>query len=1574
MQKQRHSRRGVLLLVVLSMLTLFLLLGVTFIVLASRARTVSKAYLQMANEQQSDLAMRPLIREAALQVMRGTLTDSVLKYHDLLGDRYGDGAAEFSITGAQSRANNQLLQLTLDSTVQLSQTGCVLYFVDGPASVKGCGARIIEANGGNSLYIRWPPRLQSNELNLLRSTKVKINRRDYGGEGVGDQEAQEPNWSLVTSSPNGINEDYDAVDLQNIALAEVGQSVASYHRPETINQAVEQYRQNVMPNSSTDAAEKAIYALLQQDPNNFSGRYPNDSNLPGYQLKVVKQLRRASLRPFAMDHSFFDAREDFTGKTWANATQFFNVLRGSTFDVDADGDGQLDSVWLDFGQEPFRLSDGRFIKPLAAIRCIDLGGRVNVNAHGSLAHMLGSSPGTAFDSQPVGLGYGPADVHLGAVLSDPEISDIYLGRNQSNEKGDEIYRRLAARNGRYGGGVRSSDNPALPGSSDQDDTDTAMELINSGATLQPTDYWSRYSIGLEHGHPRLYPWLNYNDTANSPYELNLLNPGNVSPFVPMNGATLDDQPFAPTELESILRRRDPDNASLLPQRLLGTFLQDLSKLNLITTESWDTPAIIGDIPPDTDLGGSKNLEIRRGLKLNLNRPFGDRLDNDNDSIVDEPDETDLSRPTNERDPYTGNLTRGQTISNQPGSNVAGLRARQIMAQNLYYLLSFLNDSADANKPSDRELAQWAVNVVDYIDSDAIMTPFEYADDLNPAKNVVWGCESPDLIVTETLAFHDRAIADTEDDNQSGDEDDDPDTPGTKTTAVSPDIPDTDFDQIRVPQGSLFIELHAVRDRNADRLPRELYNGSSGSWSLDLARVPAGGTDPVWRLSFADLRNNGSTANDPFRAIHEDETVTLSPSDYNEGFSLPGGFNTDRYAYFTNSIPLPTYPINGVNHRKPNRFNTFRTPGPVALRCGEFLVAGSREETYLGSKSDDFGKRSNQKIQVKNAGIEITKLDGEDFPYTYPESHGVILQSTRSALWQEIGLNISEPLGYEYYATPPLAQPNPGFATPAYGPLSADTDAEYPDHPGDTSDGSPLRAADLLAQGTHLNASTVFVERLADPTRPFEPDAHSENWNPYIVVDFMPIDLTVFNGETSAPDPSVSDDIDWHVQTRQRGFDAWINQKQDDKEIFSLGAALNDPANAVFSKNPWRPCSPWEKDNDTWQVRPPQWKESTAGSSSANFKYDIGVSFDDTVPTHTLGWCNLSQGDRQSDGYPEKPFPWIVWKDGPLANPYELLMVPRTSVSRLLTDYRDVGSLTDVGADYKDANDIEKPFGVDTDQPFGATRPGHHLLPLTSITDRPLDKDNPATLVSDSLSRLFGYVRTPSPFVGVREELTGDNLPTLFRPPFNQTETYREPGRVNVNTISDARVWRAVLGDTSSNGVLKPSWSDIQNNLLASTPARTASGRHRGTETNRSTTLLTDKAVGEPLFSTPDNSDSQFDPEKSSWFRFAQMIRASANTTERSEVYAIWVTVGLFEVEAVSQGQINANVDSNGNVTNPAIEAYPSGYKISQEYGSSSGDMKRYRGFYIFDRSRPICYDPGVDHNVDEGILIERFIE
>ena len=184
-QSSKHCRRGVLLLVVLSMLTLFLLLGVTFIVLASRARTVSRAYLQLADQQQqSTSTLQPLVREAALQVMRGTTKDSALKHHDLLGDRYGQQADSYSVTVASSVAANQLLKIGLNEDLGLNKTGCVLYFVTGPSAVQGHGARIVDIVDKDAI-IEWPPGLSPSGLSGLTGETVEINHRDFDGEGGG---------------------------------------------------------------------------------------------------------------------------------------------------------------------------------------------------------------------------------------------------------------------------------------------------------------------------------------------------------------------------------------------------------------------------------------------------------------------------------------------------------------------------------------------------------------------------------------------------------------------------------------------------------------------------------------------------------------------------------------------------------------------------------------------------------------------------------------------------------------------------------------------------------------------------------------------------------------------------------------------------------------------------------------------------------------------------------------------------------------------------------------------------------------------------------------------------------------------------------------------------------------------------------------------------------------------------------------------------------------------------------------------------------------------------------------------
>ena len=87
-------------------------------------------------------------------------------------------------------------------------------------------------------------------------------------------------------------------------------------------------------------------------------------------------------------------------------------------------------------------------------------------------------------------------------------------------------------------------------------------------------------------------------------------------------------------------------------------------------------------------------------------------------------------------------------------------------------------------------------------------------------------------------------------------------------------------------------------------------------------------------------------------------------------------------------------------------------------------------------------------------------------------------------------------------------------------------------------------------------------------------------------------------------------------------------------------------------------------------------------------------------------------------------------------------------------------------------------------------------------------------------------------------------------------------------------------------------------------------------------------------------------------------------TTRSNVYAVWITVGYFEVYAGDRPY--------GSTTPDAI--YPDGYQLGRELGSDTGEIERHRAFYIFDRTIPVGFQRGQDLNVDKAILVNRFIE
>ena len=257
-----------------------------------------------------------------------------------------------------------------------------------------------------------------------------------------------------------------------------------------------------------------------------------------------------------------------------------------------------------------------------------------------------------------------------------------------------------------------------------------------------------------------------------PYELLLDTRRGIGGWV-TTGTSVRHNPFTLGELESILRPYDIDT-NRTPARLtalLGSFAES-SRLAL-TTESWDTTAIVGGdaaegaasriqewlnkVPADetlygeSPLAGILNGDISRGLKFDLNRAF-------------EPSRVG---------------TEGYGITSPYYTQ------RQAYFKDLYTLLVALDqgpddyDVAPTNDPSisraerHAKLAQWAANVVEFRDADSRIFPFEYdvdprngwdvdgdvrTDDGTPERRVVWGCERPEMVIQETLAWRKDATS------------------------------------------------------------------------------------------------------------------------------------------------------------------------------------------------------------------------------------------------------------------------------------------------------------------------------------------------------------------------------------------------------------------------------------------------------------------------------------------------------------------------------------------------------------------------------------------------------------------------------------------------------------------------------------------------------------------------------------------------------------------------------------------------------------------------------------------------
>ncbi|MCY2973411.1 MAG: hypothetical protein NTW52_01960 [Planctomycetota bacterium] len=1412
------------------------------------------------------------------------------------------------------------------------------------------------------------------------------------------------------------NEGYDVADYRDYFLAHLPAPTAgdgllrhheiipSFHRPELVNYIAQYYHRIVSANSSLNANEIRCMIVRMVRLIDFACARPLSyrvANVPvsfPYADPAINSLTREMVvNPDFSGRS--DARAipslDIDLNDWGNPGQpalernlraWVAALVGGgallpngfsryAYDVDNDGNGDSDSVWIDPNLPLVSAADGKQLKVLASTMILDLDSRLNLNAHGDWYHLNffqvssnNDDPADRLDNTatagdnlkyyvtrahagedmavfqgrgnfaPQGLGYGPAEISLARLFGGANLRAPYTGNNLSffsdffstrygrdgaparyniNDSYGLYHRQREAFNGinaakrgimgyavdRLGGPrttesfnatlasvtypVTSTTTTTAPEFLD-DPYETEQLSISDGDsqfTLQELEaLLRRYDSDVSALPDRIKKLLNvdtgYDNLSNNIYkslttrsvELRYPNIAALSRHTRLyakNNRALsyprNTEVLQTTRVSNVPESFSKDlNDAVLGNRLIANGRQEgglLRFMQMLYEERYPGGATGLPILEMSDLRNLMPFEFRKGLRLDLNRPFGNGLDNDGDFVADDPNELRLST---EAEFYPGySSITGQTGMNYPwlsqsvpptgwpGFNASiynyylrPLESRKLFAAQLYCLVQLVipidypfGGLSPAADPTDltnltnrtyrarraRELAQWCVNVVDFRDGDSAMTRFEY--DTEPftatepdgvgtepsiwypqAGNVVWGMEFPELLMTETLAFHDKRVRDLATDTGSSN------TIPNKTTTDMMD-PDEEFDQYRIPQGSLFIELFCPRSINDpttgtqighhERPSSSLYDTIPAGTApqLNLSRltptppggIPAGdsyGQQPVFRIAITAPLPAGTTPMETItrtafggatpaiiplaaqtnqvysapRAI-----VSANPANYGGGFdssglvedvtrltgSAPTSVPIERMIWFTHGgqftpTAFPRVPDlpggdDTANNSRRIFYNQERT-SDLTVPSGGYLVVGPRPVTEIGSTNNGSATNpyspSTQTIQLLGTPLSFA-APPTSIPATPPNSRTVFhtdiatgVSRTLPASWTTnaptvaivasqpqpggtaafpngIGANVSTPMPMDAANYPIPTSHVSTDASWASLPLDAyvNGSGQFPDVPFDQDmTSNPYLAnpgTNRHRPGTYLNERVAYLQRVADPELPYHPI-----YNPYITIDWMPIDLTVFNGETSATNITAEDPIPEGFAFQSRYKDG---ARMQNTQVLTPASGTPNRAEVAVQPRNAGIGSASETGVSIFSSSTAQMLQSTAYSPAALpamppfFRHELGFQNEavkgffpaNPVSSMTLGYlntgrplsatavatpqvvANLSQWDgfgppstlvspgggvtvnsARFAGTPLRPQAGLFWFNRPFVNTHELMLVPKTAPGQL----------------------------------------------------------------------------------------------------------------------------------------------------------------------------------------------------------------------------------------------------------------------------------------------------------------------
>ena len=1116
----------------------------------------------------------------------------------------------------------------------------------------------------------------------------------------------------------------------------------------------------------------------------------------------------------------------------------------------------------------------------------------------------------------------------------------------------------------------------------------------------------------------------------------------------------------------------------------------------------------------------------------------DEFDRDGNGEISDEERVYIDRDNDgtikDRERLLGDINYDGTVNQDDFVLRHNLR-RQELARDLFVLAITLVEPIDTTsnegKAEVRKLAQWAINCVDFSDPDNIMTAFEYDespfngwdtdgnlatdDNGSSERAVVWGTEKPELLITETLGWHDRRTEDGGEEINTG--------AIEGNEQVGPEEgDDSDFDQEHRPQGAGFVELYNPwpESPTASSDVRDMSGGVDQG--VNIGAMDASNTNPVWRLSVYKTVNTVVASN--IGGPHLDPDA---PDINNRARGA------DRTIYFAGAANLDPngdgvmdfdFPDDGVGY-----FSSLATPQPVPP--GGYFVAGTGEFQNGSRYTTPFGVKKGDDLDIPvTRGIVLDTALGATRAVCVALDNGNSLQDQAdfacdanssycsvAVINRPIHFSFSEPPGgyilkdgNQFVSgvsaaldTPLDDQRSGGFGlggAPADDLAASSRDGENRLKLPVQSEGGGV-SDEQSARRTIPGFSWVYLQRLANPLLPWNPEPDQTGHdpdkvvNPYLTVDSMGVNVTVFNGladtETRKVNPGAEqselysydngdpvqpgDAVDTFASL-QRGrvnrssylTDSFINNSNANTLLIDLqlkaksgnaGSSGSRPADPHPATPPQQAdFSPWGPEllgrisvsdyANAGGNNPPNiglWRNRAGRFGNGGHDNDGEFNFK-AVPDCTLGFLNepfrseSAATEDERKRIPARPFPWLNWNNRPFISGNEVIQVPSYRSSQLLQSFgfNFDGSQTENYAQTDTPMEIKLSDSniLKTDGPYG------HLMNFF----RTEKSSNGRGIVG--MHRILDYLHVPSRFVGTETWLNPQAFSAFvedtsdprygLQPPLNRVATFREPGRVNLNTIAASEVWYGMQhglpqspnahpgpffdrANTDSillsrRGYTSPAIeqeeSDFNRKLpftlhdeiptffqnpfraadatdlvpIPSLLAEDSSQLENPTPTPRqpvqATLLRENSANGQPFF-TSSRTVAHSNANRNAYFRYQPMTRLDNLTTTRSHVYAVWITVGFFEVEEFDENNPQHKVIlqryGDGSLAEAAQNTlfnriYPEGYMIGREAGLDTGEVERVREFAIIDRSIPVAFEPGADHNVDEVIRLRRRIE